>query len=169
MTSRADRVLTAALLAIVLLLLVETLAMGRVARRVPEPVVLITLGLLVLQVLVGLFPAVARIARAYSTQPVIEAMGADGARDAIEATADPPPGRREILAGVLWVAALPALVMTAGLVPSTFLYALVYFRFRGAMRWLPALTAAVGLSAGLYILVERLLGVMLHRGPLPWP
>lgn len=163
---RADLVMAAMLLAIAVLLLVETLAMGRVARRVPEPVVLVTLALLVLQVLSALFPAVARIAGAYSAQPAVPGMEmGDGSEEAVER----PPGWRESVSGLLWVVALPVLVVTAGLVPSTFLYALVYFRFRGEMRWLPALTAAVALSAGLYVLLERVLGVMLHRGPLPWP
>lgn len=181
-TSRADLALSALLLAITVLLLVQTTAMGRVARRVPEPVVLITLGLLMLQVLAGLFPAVARVARAYSTQYAIPGMVVTGEEVGVrleeaatsgeeaaargEEAAARPPGGREIMSAVLWVAVLPVLVATAGLVPSTFFYALIYFRFPGEMRWVAALTAAVGLSAGLYVLLGPILGVTLRL--FPW-
>jgi hypothetical protein len=158
--SRADLALILLMLVIVGAMAWETQAMGGVARRVPAPVLWMTLALLLLQAMSELIPAVGRATRAYTARVALR----EPAPPDREEPAPPPAEEDRGVAGIVWAAALPAAAAVIGLLPASFLYLLLYLRLRGGLAWGPSLVAAAGLVGGVYLMLERLFGMTVYRG-----
>ena len=158
--SRADLALILILLVVVGAMAWEAQSMGGVARRVPAPVLWITLALLLLQAMSEVVPAVGRATRAYTARITLRDPTPPGVEEPAPAATEESRG----LAGILWAVALPALAVTIGLLPASLLYLLLYLRVRGGLRWGPSLLTAAGLVSGVYLLLERLFGMTVYRG-----
>ncbi len=151
---------TLVLLGLVAVLLVQTMRLGPVARRVPGTVVVITFALLLFQTARGA-GAASRDARA--------AAALREPRAAAAAAAAAAPGtseaRRDLIAAA-WILVIPGLLFAVGFLPAIVLYTSGYLRFRAGMRWLPSVVAAFALAALIHAVVDRLLGIPLYRGYL---
>jgi tripartite tricarboxylate transporter TctB family protein len=142
---RADAAFTAFLLSVTLLLLVLTLRLGRSARLVPLIVVVPLTALLIY-----------RFAR-------------DGSADASAAPnegtlAEERTSTRAELEMIAWLLVLPVLTSLAGFVFGPALFVLLWMLWRARERPVYALTAALVMGVGVWLIFERALRVQFPGG-----
>ena len=142
---RADAAFTAFLLSVTLLLLMLTLRLGSSARLVPLIVVVPLTALLIY-----------RLARDVSGD-------ARAAPD--EGTlAEAPTSTRAELEMIAWLLVLPVLTSLVGFVFGPALFVLLWMLWRARERPLYALTAALIVAVGVWLIFERALRVQFPGG-----
>ncbi len=128
--------------------------LGHTARLVPRPVVLVTLGLLVIQAVVELVPRFqARLAnfdrlRIAGVERLNAQVRSEDAPDAPEQTSE-----RQIWRTFAWFCALPVLVYLLGFLAAASLYTFLFMRWHAREGWLVSLLFASvmgGIAFGLF-------------------
>jgi uncharacterized membrane protein YoaK (UPF0700 family) len=161
MTNEIERlIVTALLLALVVVIVAMSAGLSPVARWMPLVVALPTLGLLCLEV-------VADAARAggMSRVAVVNTRGlsriVEGAGRGRTGSSDDGRWRDERQA-LIWLALAIAAVLTLGMLAGLPLYLLLYLRLRARQRWTVALGLAGGLLLVMYAGLDRLLRIPLY-------
>ncbi len=78
-----------------------------------------------------------------------------------------PLGNRKVLLCVVALTASALFLQPLGFLPTTALFLAVLFRALGPASWWKALTVAAASAIGLWLLFDRVLGVLLPAGVLP--
>lgn len=160
---------TLLLFAFVALLLYLTLELGRVARFVPLNVVILTMGLLLLQLLLDLLP---RLTRRYGRLEQIKPHRSEWVREKIRTsfTADPVVPAEEPQATQLsifvWLLMMVSLVYFLGFLIAIPLYMLLYLRGRSGEGWPLSLAMAGAMWSLPYGLFHLVLRTHLYEGLL---
>ena len=160
MTDEIERlIVTALLLALVVVVVAMSAGLSPVARWMPLVVGVPTLGLLCLEV-------VADAARAggMSRVPVVNTRGLSrivgGPSRRPESSDD--TRRRVERQALVWLALAIAAVLALGMLAGLPLYLLLYLRVRARQRWTVALGLAGGLLLVMYAGLDRLLRIPLY-------
>ena len=140
---------------------------GRVARLIPEKVIIPTMALLMLQLVQDFIPALEKRWGAFEKLrwPEAEKLR-DRARTRSEKSLDAPQIRRQGPV-LLWILSLPVLIYAVGFLVAVPIYTFVYLRLRAKKTWL-AVAMAAGCWGFLYGLFVLALRAPLYAGKI-WP
>jgi len=161
--------------AIVGVALWQTLQLGPVARLVPLAICVPTLALVVFQLALDVFPA---LARRFAPLERRELIGVAAVRERVHpehllvrehpTPEDPATPRESEARAFAWMGAMLASGWLLGFALGGPLFALLYVRFHGRRGWPVALVVAAGLGGAIVVVFGWILKAPLWRG-LVWP
>lgn len=159
---------TSAMFAFVALIFSLTLGLGRVARLVPMVVVIPTLGLLLFQLLIDMFPRVAEKFSRFEKKDVfrVEPLREKSHNEAGAEQGEEGSRRSQEMIAFLWLSSMLALIYLFGFLIALPVYIFLYLRKRSDEGWLMSAAIAAGMFSLIYGVFILTLGIRLYEGNL---
>ncbi len=169
MTSAARKtVFTFLVFALVSLLLFLTVQLGHVARLVPLKVVVLAFGLVLFQLLLELWPGLARLFTPYEQVHLPGASRVENPREEGHHASD---GSQRIGLVISWIGLAVVLAYLFGFLVGISLYLFLYLKVRAGESLRFSVVASLAAATLLFLVFEVVLGSSLYEGALfalPW-